>query len=184
MDGKPIEGTFRAHQVPIDITVGTPNQEEHLKQIEEWLHSYHAEELFDENGTLIPELQELAPTGDRRLAANPHANGGKLLRDLRTPDFKQYAVDIPFPGSVEKQDMIELGGYIRDVLKLNADAKNFRIFGPDETMSNRLYKCFEATQRDWNSTIIRAMNSWQTTAASWTPCCPSICAKAGWKATC
>ena len=154
VDGKPIEGTFRAHQVPIDITVGTPNQEEHLKQIEEWLHSYHAEELFDENGTLIPELQELAPTGDRRLAANPHANGGKLLRDLRTPDFKQYAVDIPFPGSVEKQDMIELGGYIRDVLKLNADAKNFRIFGPDETMSNRLYKCFEATQRDWNSTII------------------------------
>lgn len=85
VDGKPIEGTFRAHQVPIDITVGTPNQEEHLKQIEEWLHSYHAEELFDENGTLIPELQELAPTGDRRLAANPHANGGKLLRDLRTP---------------------------------------------------------------------------------------------------
>ena len=92
--------------------------------------------------------------GDRRIAANPHANGGKLLRDLRTPDFKDYAVDIPFPGSVEKQDMIELGGYIRDVLKLNADAKNFRIFGPDETMSNRLYKCFEATDRDWNSTIV------------------------------
>ena len=154
VDGKPIEGTFRAHQVPIDITLGTPHQEEHLKQIEEWLRSYHPEELFDENGTLIPELQELAPTGDRRIAANPHANGGKLLRDLRTPDFKQYAVDIPFPGSVEKQDMIELGGYIRDVFKLNADAKNFRIFGPDETMSNRLYKCFEATERDWNSTIV------------------------------
>ena len=154
VDGKPIEGTFRAHQVPIDITLGTPHQEEHLKQIEEWLHSYHPEELFDKNGTLIPELQELAPTGDRRIAANPHANGGKLLRDLRTPDFKQYAVDIPFPGSVEKQDMIELGGYIRDVFKLNADAKNFRIFGPDETMSNRLYKCFEATERDWNSTIV------------------------------
>ena len=100
VDGKPIEGTFRAHQVPIDITLGTPHQEEHLKQIEEWLRSYHPEELFDENGTLIPELQELAPTGDRRIAANPHANGGKLLRDLRTPDFKQYAVDIPFPGSV------------------------------------------------------------------------------------
>ena len=154
VDGKPIEGTFRAHQVPIDITLGTPHQEEHLKQIEEWLRSYHPEELFDENGTLIPELQELAPTGDHRIAANPHANGGKLLRDLRTPDFKQYAVDIPFPGSVEKQDMIELGGYIRDVFKLNADAKNFRIFGPDETMSNRLYKCFEATERDWNSTIV------------------------------
>ena len=154
VDGKPIEGTFRAHQVPIDITLGTPHQEEHLKQIEEWLHCYHPEELFDKNGTLIPELQKLAPTGDRRIAANPHANGGKLLRDLRTPDFKQYAVDIPFPGSVEKQDMIELGGYIRDVFKLNADAKNFRIFGPDETMSNRLYKCFEATERDWNSTIV------------------------------
>lgn len=184
VDGKPIEGTFRAHQVPIDITVGTPNQEEHLKQIEEWLHSYHAEELFDENGTLIPELQELAPTGDRRLAANPHANGGKLLRDLRTPDFKQYAVDIPFPGSVEKQDMIELGGYIRDVLKLNADAKNFRIFGPDETMSNRLYKCFELPSVIGTPPSSRAMNSWHTTAASWTPCCPSICAKVGWKATC
>ena len=154
VDGKPIEGTFRAHQVPIDITLGTPNQEEHLKQIEEWLRSYRPEELFDENGTLIPELQALAPTGDRRIAANPHANGGKLLRDLRTPDFKKYAVDIPVPGSVEKQDMIELGGYIRDVFKLNADAKNFRIFGPDETMSNRLYKCFDATQRDWNSTIV------------------------------
>ena len=128
--------------------------EEHLKQIEEWLRSYHPEELFDENGTLIPELQELAPTGDRRIAANPHANGGKLLRDLRTPDFKDYAVDLPAPGSVEKQDMIELGGYIRDLFKLNADAKNFRIFGPDETMSNRLYKCFEATNRDWNSTTV------------------------------
>ena len=134
VDGKQIEGTFRAHQVPIDLTVGMPNQEEHMVQLEEWLRSYHPEELFDENGTLIPELQELAPTGDRRLAANPHANGGKLLRDLRTPDFKDYAVDIPFPGSVEKQDMIEVGGYIRDVLKLNADAKNFRVFGPDETM--------------------------------------------------
>lgn len=98
VDGKPIEGTFRAHQVPIDLTVGTPNQEDHLAQLEEWLRSYHPEELFDENGTLIPELQELAPTGDRRIAANPHANGGKLLRDLRTPDFRDYAVDIPFPG--------------------------------------------------------------------------------------
>ena len=154
VDGKQIEGTFRAHQVPIDLTVGMPNQEEHMVQLEEWLRSYHPEELFDENGTLIPELQELAPTGDRRLAANPHANGGKLLRDLRTPDFNDYAVDIPFPGSVEKQDMIEVGGYIRDVLKLNADAKNFRVFGPDETMSNRLYKCFEATNRDWNSATV------------------------------
>ena len=99
VDGKTIEGTFRAHQVPIDITVGTPNQEEHLKQIEEWLRSYHPEELFDENGTLIPELQELAPKGDRRIAANPHANGGKLLRDLRTPDFKDYAVDLPPPAA-------------------------------------------------------------------------------------
>lgn len=103
VDGKPIEGTFRAHQVPVDITLGTPNQEEHLKQIEEWLRSYHPEELFDENGTLIPELQELAPKGDRRIAANPHANGGKLLRDLRTPDFKQYAVDIPFPAALRNR---------------------------------------------------------------------------------
>ena len=184
VDGKPIEGTFRAHQVPIDITLGTPHQEEHLKQIEEWLRSYHPEELFDENGSLIPELQELAPTGDRRIAANPHANGGKLLRDLRTPDFKDYAVGLPAPGSVEKQDMIELGGYIRDLFKLNADAKNFRIFDrtrlcPTVCISASRLPTATGTPPPWKGT-----SSWPRMAASWTPCCPSTCAKAGWKATC
>ena len=149
VDGKPIEGTFRAHQVPISM-----ERPEHLEQLREWLESYHPEELFDENGRLIPQLQELAPTGERRMGANPHANGGKLRQDLRLPDFRDYAVDVPAPGAVEAQDMIELGGYVRDVFKLNADAKNFRIFGPDETMSNRLGKVFEVTGRDWNSQTV------------------------------
>lgn len=149
VDGKPIEGTFRAHQVPISM-----ERPEHLEQLREWLESYHPEELFDENGRLVPQLQELAPTGERRMGANPHANGGKLRRDLRLPDFRDYAVDVPAPGAVEAQDMIELGGYVRDVFKLNADAKNFRIFGPDETMSNRLGKVFEVTGRDWNSQTV------------------------------
>lgn len=117
--------------------------------LKEWLLSYHPEELFDENGKLIPELKALAPTGDRRIGSNPHANGGKLLRDLRLPDFRDYALDVPAPGSVEAQDMVELGGFVRDIFKLNEDSKNFRIFGPDETMSNRLYHAFEATNRDF-----------------------------------
>ena len=124
---------------------------EHLEMLKEWLLSYHPEELFDENGKLIPELKALAPTGDRRIGSNPHANGGKLLRDLRLPDFRDYALDVPAPGSVEAQDMVELGGFVRDIFKLNEDSKNFRIFGPDETMSNRLMKVFEETNRDWNN---------------------------------
>jgi len=104
-----------------------------------------------QNGKLIPELKALAPTGDRRIGSNPHANGGKLLRDLRLPDFRDYALDVPAPGSVEAQDMVELGGFVRDIFKLNEDSKNFRIFGPDETMSNRLMKVFEETNRDWNN---------------------------------
>lgn len=145
VDGNQIEGSFRAHQVPIMM-----DKPEHLQMLKDWLLSYHPEELFDEDGKLIPELKALAPTGDRRIGSNPHANGGKLLRDLRLPDFKDYAVDVPKPGAVEAQDMIELGGFVRDIFELNEDAKNFRIFGPDETMSNRLGKVFEATNRDWN----------------------------------
>ena len=146
VDGNEIEGTFRAHQVPMDMT-----QPEHMAQLEEWLKSYHPEKLFDENGRLIPELEELAPTGDRRMGANPHANGGLLLRDLRLPDFRDYGVEVPAPGATEAQDMIELGGFVRDIFKLNAESRNFRIFGPDETMSNRLGKVFEVTNRDWNA---------------------------------
>ena len=149
VDGKAIEGTFRAHQVPISM-----EKPEHLELLEAWMKSYRPEELFDENGRLIPELRTLAPTGDRRIAANPHANGGKLRRDLRLPDFRDYAVYVPAPGQVDAQDMIELGGYVRDTFKLNADAKNFRIFGPDETMSNRLGKVFEVTNRNWNSEAV------------------------------
>ena len=146
VDGNEIEGTFRAHQVPMDMS-----QPEHLAQLEEWLKSYHPEKLFTEEGRLIPELEELAPTGIRRMGSNPHANGGLLLRDLRLPDFRDYGIEVPAPGATEAQDMIELGGFVRDIFKLNAESKNFRIFGPDETMSNRLGKVFEATKRDWNA---------------------------------
>lgn len=147
VDGNEIEGTFRAHQVPIMMD----KPEEHLQILKDWLLSYRPEELFDENAQLIPELKALAPEGDLRISANPHANGGKLLKDLRLPDFRKYGVDVPTPGAVEGQDMIELGGYIRDIFELNKDNKNFRIFGPDETMSNRLGKVFEVTNRSWNN---------------------------------
>ncbi len=148
VDGLRVEGTFRAHQVPISIGEDHP---EHLKLLENWLKSYHPEELFDRNGTLIPELQALAPKGDRRMGANPHANGGLLLRDLRIPDFREYAVDVPAPGEVKGEDMTELGKFVRDILKLNAEARNFRVFGPDETMSNRLGAVFHETNRCWNA---------------------------------
>ena len=148
VDGNAIEGTFRAHQVPISM-----EKEEHLAQLEEWLRSYRPEELFGEDYRLIPELRELAPVGDARMSANPHTNGGKLLRDLRVPDFKDYAVEVPYPGSVKAQDMMELGGYVRDILKLNKEHKNFRIFGPDEAKSNRLYQAFEVEKRDFQGEI-------------------------------
>ncbi len=148
VDGNAIEGTFRAHQVPISM-----EKEEHLAQLEEWLRSYRPEELFGEDYRLIPELRELAPMGDARMSANPHTNGGKLLRDLRVPDFKDYAVEVPYPGSVKAQDMMELGGYVRDILKLNKEHKNFRIFGPDEAKSNRLYRAFEVEKRDFQGEI-------------------------------
>ena len=145
VDGQQIEDSFRAHQVPI-----TMEKPEHLDLLKEWLLSYKPEELFDENAQLIPELKALTPDGDARISANPHANGGLLLRDLRLPDFRKYGVDVPKPGAVEKQDMIELGAFVRDIFKLNEETRNFRIFGPDETMSNRLYHVFETTNRDWN----------------------------------
>ena len=148
VDGNAIEGTFRAHQVPISM-----EKEEHLAQLEEWLRNYRPEELFGEDYRLIPELRELAPVGDARMSANPHTNGGKLLRDLRVPDFKDYAVEVPYPGSVKAQDMMELGGYVRDILKLNKEHKNFRIFGPDEAKSNRLYRAFEVEKRDFQGEI-------------------------------
>lgn len=147
VDGEKIEGSFRAHQVPIMM-----DKPEHLQMLEDWLRSYKPEELFDENGRLIPELQELTPKGTRRMGSNPHANGGLLRRELRLPDFRKYGIPVEH-GKTESQDMIELGGYIRDIFRLNKDSKNFRIFGPDESMSNRLYKVFEEENRDWNAEI-------------------------------
>lgn len=149
VDGQQIEGSFRAHQVPISME----NPKEHLPLLQKWLESYRPQELFDESGRLIPELAELAPKGNARLGANPHANGGLLLKDLRLPDFRSYGIEVDH-GKTKAQDMIELGGYIRDIFNLNKDSKNFRIFGPDESMSNRLYKVFEAENRDWNAELL------------------------------
>ena len=144
---KQIEGTFRAHQVPITIET-----DEDIKLLEDWMRSYKPEELFDNNGKLIKELRDMHPVGNRRMSANPIANGGLLLKDLNVPDFRKYALNIKKPGSVEAQDMMELGHFIRDVVKSNEDKKNFRIFGPDEAMSNRLNHVFEETSRQFNGT--------------------------------
>jgi xylulose-5-phosphate/fructose-6-phosphate phosphoketolase len=146
VDGKPVEGTFRAHQVPLSMT-GT----EHLEILEKWLRSYRPEELFTDTGEPVPSITALAPRGERRMGANPHANGGVLLHDLRLPDFCGYAVNVPAPGAVEGSDMSALGAYIRDVYRLNAEEKNFRVFGPDETISNRLGAVFTVENRDWNA---------------------------------
>ncbi len=123
----------------------------HLKLLEDWLRSYRPEELFDDQGRLNPELAELAPKGERRMGANPHANGGLLLRDLRMPDFRDYAAIVPSPGSSGEGDTHVLGPFLRDVAKLNREQRNFRVFGPDETVSNRLEALFEETKRQWDA---------------------------------
>ena len=146
VDGLQVEGTFRSHQIPLQTDPGHPG---HLQLLEDWMRSYKPEELFDKEGRLMPELAELAPKGDRRMGANPHANGGLLLRDLNMPDFRKYAVKVPSPGSVEASDTQVLGAFLRDVAELNKEQRNFRIFGPDETLSNRLNSVFEVTSRQW-----------------------------------
>ncbi len=146
VDKLQIEGTFRAHQVPIAVD---EEHKENLKVLENWMKGYHPEELFDENGTLKPELKELAPKGNKRMGANVHANGGIILKELRLPDFKNYAVDVKKHGETEAQDMKVLGNYIKDVIELNKDQRNFRIFGPDEALSNRLSPVFEVTNRQF-----------------------------------
>jgi xylulose-5-phosphate/fructose-6-phosphate phosphoketolase len=151
VDGKPVEGTWRAHQVPIADFAKKP---EHLRQLEEWMKSYKPEELFDENGKLVAELAELVPTGDRRMGANPHANGGLLLRDLAMPDFREYAVKVNKPGTENAEATRVLGYLLRDVMRLNADAQNFRVFGPDETASNRLEALYEATDKDFMEPLL------------------------------
>ena len=145
VDGEPVEGTWRSHQVPM----GEMESSEHLKILEGWMKSYRPEELFGASGALIAELQALAPEGIRRMGANPHANGGLLLRDLRMPDFRAYAVQFTDPGAVSAEATRVMGGFVRDVMKLNMDAQNFRVFGPDETSSNRLGALFEVTDRTW-----------------------------------
>ncbi|PYU40745.1 MAG: phosphoketolase [Acidobacteria bacterium] len=144
VDGKPVEDTWRAHQVPVTNFVSRPD---HVKILEEWLKSYRPEELFDGIGKLIPELAELAPSGTSRMGANPHANGGLLLKDLVMPDFREYAVSVPKPGIEIAEATRVLGNLLRDVMKGNAGSKNFRVFGPDETASNRLDAVFEVTDK-------------------------------------
>jgi xylulose-5-phosphate/fructose-6-phosphate phosphoketolase len=144
VDGKPVEDTWRAHQVPLAELAAKP---EHLRLLEEWMKSYRAEELFDRGGKLIPSLAELAPKGERRMGANPRANGGLLLEDLVMPDFREYAVQVVKPGTANAEATRELGKFLRDVMRLNKEAKNFRVFGPDETASNRLDAIYEATDK-------------------------------------
>jgi xylulose-5-phosphate/fructose-6-phosphate phosphoketolase len=151
VDGLKIEGTFRSHQVPLLVDPGHP---EHVALLESWMKSYRAEELFDANGTLIAELADLAPRGARRMGANPNANGGMLLRDLRMPDFRAHAVSVPSPGAVDAQDTMVLGKFFRDIIAMNQARRNFRLFGPDETLSNLLGAVFETTNRQWEGATI------------------------------
>ncbi|NEU73562.1 phosphoketolase family protein [Hassallia byssoidea VB512170] len=151
VDGKKTENFWRSHQVPFGEIASKP---EHLKLLEQWMRSYKPEELFDTNGTLIPELAELAPKGQRRMGDNPHANGGILLRDLKMPDFKNYAVEVDKPGAVVAEATKVMGKFLRDVIKLNSERRNFRIVGPDETQSNRLDAVFEVTTRTWDAEIL------------------------------
>jgi xylulose-5-phosphate/fructose-6-phosphate phosphoketolase len=144
VDGKPAEGSFRSHQVPL---AGLATNPEHFAQLDAWLRSYRPEELFTDAGALRPELAALAPKGDRRMGANPHANGGRLTRDLVLPDFRDYAVDVPSPGAVDGEATRVLGRFLRDIVARNAETSNFRLFGPDETSSNRLDAVFEVTDR-------------------------------------
>jgi xylulose-5-phosphate/fructose-6-phosphate phosphoketolase len=149
-DGKPIEGSFRAHQIPIPVD---QNDMEHADKLVAWLKSYRPEELFDESGKLKPEFAEIAPKGDKRMAANPHTNPGNLIRDLILPDFREFALENAEHGKTVAQDMTVLGKYLERVIELNAKNRNFRIFGPDETMSNRLAPIFDETKRQWMQDI-------------------------------
>ena len=151
VDGKKVEGFWRSHQVPLSDMA---EKKKHVKLLERWMKSYKPHELFDENGRPVKEILELSPRGERRMSANPHANGGVLLKELRLPDFRQYAVDVPRQGSVRAEATRVLGKYLRDVVRLNEDQRNFRVFGPDETASNRLTSLFEATNRVWMAELL------------------------------
>jgi xylulose-5-phosphate/fructose-6-phosphate phosphoketolase len=151
VDGKPVEGTWRAHQVPLAELREKP---EHLKILEQWMRSYRPEELFDASGKLQPEIAALAPKGRRRMGLNPHANGGLLLKQLRLPQFRSYAVEVKTPGAPESEATRILGGYLRDVMKFNDENRNFRVFGPDETASNRLEAILEVTGKTWEGSTL------------------------------
>jgi xylulose-5-phosphate/fructose-6-phosphate phosphoketolase len=151
VDGKQTEGSFRSHQVPITDVASNPA---HIALLEQWMKSYHPEELFDESGTLLPDIAALAPVGARRMSANPHANGGLLLQDLKMPPFRDYAVEVSSPGAVDAESTRILGRMLRDVMRMNADSRNFRVMGPDETTSNRLDALFEVTNRTSTAEII------------------------------
>jgi xylulose-5-phosphate/fructose-6-phosphate phosphoketolase len=150
VDGKANENNFRSHQVPLIVDA---DHTDNLSALETWLKSYHAEELFTEDGRLKPELEELAPKGAKRMGATPYANGGQLLRELHLPDFRDYAVEVKYPSIVNAGNTHMLGPWLRDIIKLNAESKNFRMFCPDETVSNRLEAMFEASPRQWNARI-------------------------------
>src|ERR1700730_3192668 len=148
-DGKPVEGTWRAHQVPITDF----KHPEHLRQLEDWMKSYRPHELFDEHGKFRDEFAALAPTGHRRMGSNPHSNGGGLLQPLSMPHFEDYVVAVVKPGSVKAEATRVLGKFLRDVMKLNLDKHNFRLFGPDETASNRLDAVYEVSGKEWMADV-------------------------------
>ncbi|HEV2483632.1 MAG TPA: phosphoketolase family protein [Puia sp.] len=151
VDGLPVEGSFRSHQVPLSDPAGNP---QHLQELESWLRSYRPQELFDADGALLPEIAAIAPEGERRMGANPHANGGMLLKDLSLPDFRQYAVKMEGHGRVKAADTLVLGEYLAEVVRMNETQRHFRIFGPDETLSNRLDAVFKATNRQWELPVV------------------------------
>jgi xylulose-5-phosphate/fructose-6-phosphate phosphoketolase len=151
VDGLPVEGSFRSHQVPLSDPANNPG---HLQELEAWMRSYRPEELFDPNGALLPELAALAPEGERRMGANPHANGGLLLKDLLLPDFREYAVKMEGHGTVKAADTLVLGEFLAGVIRENAEHRNFRLFGPDETLSNRLDAVFKASDRQWELPVV------------------------------
>ena len=175
VDGVPIEGTFRAHQVPVADVRANPA---HLKILEKWLHSYRPDELFDESGGLRAPLRALAPTGIRRMSANPHANGGLLLQDLDLPDFRRYAVTVKSPGVDSVEPTRVLGNFLRDVIEANPST--FRVVGPDETISNRLSAVFEATDRVGRPRLCPETNFWRLRAESWRYSA-SMSVRGGWR---
>jgi xylulose-5-phosphate/fructose-6-phosphate phosphoketolase len=152
VDGTPVEGTYRSHQVPL---AGLAERPDHLRMLEEWMRSYGPRELFDEGGAPVEEIAALAPRGDRRMSASPHANGGLLLRPLALPDFRAYAVEVPEPGTADAGATRVLGSFLRDVLAANKTARNFRLFGPDETASNRLDAVYEVTSKAWDAETLQ-----------------------------